>query len=481
MAHSAARARSQERLARKPSMIRVFGHYISRIFIGLGAVEFVVLWLSLLAGYYIRIEARLEALLVPFGVISALALGYAGVTVLAMIAVGLYQRGLPWGAGFVLRILLAFAMSFTATVLLFYAVPHVELGRGVVGLAFLFSLVGVLSVRSLFLRFAGSDVFHHRVLVLGAGHHAAAIRDLEGTDQLFQVVGFVNLGEPEEIISRERQVELSSDLVELMVARDADELVVALDDRRKRLPVDAILDCKMSGMQVMDLVSFFEKEASLVNLDVLQPSWLIFSPGFQRRPLVDAGKRALDLVGATVMLILGSPVMVAVALGVWIESHGRGPILFHQTRVGLGERPFRLHKFRSMRADAEADGVARWAKVGDPRVTRLGRFLRRTRLDELPQLFNVLRGEMSLVGPRPERPEFVAELSGRLRYYRERHRVKPGLTGWAQLNYQYGSSIDDAKKKLEYDLYYVKTASLFLDLVILLETVEIVLWGKGAR
>jgi exopolysaccharide biosynthesis polyprenyl glycosylphosphotransferase len=231
----------------------------------------------------------------------------------------------------------------------------------------------------------------------------------------------------------------------------------------------------------MDLVSFFEKEASLVNLDVLQPSWLIFSPGFQRRPLVDAGKRALDLVGATVMLLLGSPVMVAVALGVWIESHGRGPILFHQTRVGLGERPFRLHKFRSMRADAEADGVARWATVGDPRVTRLGRFLRRTRLDELPQLFNVLRGEMSLVGPRPERPEFVAELSGRLRYYRERHRVKPGLTGWAQLNYQYGSSIDDAKKKLEYDLYYVKNASLFLDLVILLETVEIVLWGKGAR
>jgi len=478
---SAPRAPSQERLADYSPMIRVFGHYISRIFIGLGAVEFAVLWLSLLAGYYIRIEARLEELVVPFPIISSLALGYAVVTILAMIAVGLYQRGLPWGAGFVLRILMAFGMSFTATVLLFYALPHVTLGRGVVGLTLLFSLVGVLSVRSLFLRFAGSDVFHHRVLVLGVGRHAATIRDLEGVDQLFRVVGFVNLGDPEELIPAGRQVRLDSSLVALMVARDADELVVAVDDRRKRLPVDEILDCKMSGMQVLDLASFFEKEASLINLDVLQPSWMIFSPGFQRRPMVDIGKRTLDVVGATVLLVLGIPAMVAVALGIWIESRGSGPILFHQTRVGLGGRPFRLYKFRSMRADAEADGVARWATVGDPRVTRLGRFIRKTRLDEMPQLFNVLRGEMSLVGPRPERPEFVADLSSRLRYYPERHRVKPGLTGWAQLNYQYGSSIDDAKKKLEYDLYYVKNASLFLDLVILLETVEIVLWGKGAR
>jgi len=479
--HNAAHADSQERLARSPSMIRVFGHYISRIFIGLGAIEFCVLWLSLLAGYYIRLEARLEQFVAPFPTVSALAFGYAGITVLAMIAVGLYQRGLPWGAGFVLRILMAFGMSFTATVLLFYTIPHVTLGRGVVGLTFLFSLVGVLSVRSLFLRFAGGDVFHHRVLVLGVGRNAASVRDLEGPDQLFRVVGFVNVGEPGDVIPAPRQVRLESSLVDLMVARDADELVVAVDDRRKRLPVDDILDCKMSGMQVMDLVSFFEKEASLVNLDVLQPSWLIFSPGFQRRPLVDAGKRALDLVGASVMLAVGLPVMTAVAFGVWIESRGRGPILFHQTRVGLGGRPFRLHKFRSMRADAEADGVARWATVGDPRVTRFGRFIRKTRLDELPQLFNVLRGEMSLVGPRPERPEFVADLSSRLRFYSERHRVKPGLTGWAQLNYQYGSSVDDAKKKLEYDLYYVKNTSLFLDLVILLETVEIVLWGKGAR
>jgi len=462
-------------------MIRVFGHYISRIFIALGIVEFAVLWLSFLAGYYIRVEADLEQFAAPFPVVSSLASGYAVITMLAMIAVGLYQRGLPWGAGFVLRIAMSFGLSITATALLFFAVPDLTLGRASIGLTLLFSLVGILSVRSLFLRFAGSDAFHHRVLVLGTGRSASLINELEGPDQLFRVVGFVNLGDAEEQVPGARQVKIESSLFQTMLAREADELVVAVDDRRRRLPVDDILDCKMSGMQVMDLASFFEKEASLINLDVLQPSWMIFSSGFQWRPVTSLEKRALDLTAASLLLLIGLPVILLVALGVWIESGGRGPILFHQTRVGLGGKPFRLHKFRSMRVDAEADGVARWATLGDPRVTRFGRFLRKTRLDEMPQLFNVLRGEMSLVGPRPERPEFVAELSARLRYYPERHRVKPGLTGWAQLNYQYGSSIDDAKKKLEYDLYYVKNASLFLDLVILLETVEIVLWGKGAR
>jgi lipopolysaccharide/colanic/teichoic acid biosynthesis glycosyltransferase len=170
-----------------------------------------------------------------------------------------------------------------------------------------------------------------------------------------------------------------------------------------------------------------------------------------------------------------------VAMSIFVESRGRGTVLFHQPRVGQGGKVFLVHKFRSMSEDAEADGVARWAQQDDPRVTRVGRFIRKTRLDELPQLFNVLKGEMALVGPRPERPEFVADLAKQLRYYNERHRVKPGITGWAQLNYQYGSTLEDAKSKLEYDLYYVKNYSLFLDLVILLQTVEVVLWGKGSR
>jgi sugar transferase (PEP-CTERM system associated) len=291
----------------------------------------------------------------------------------------------------------------------------------------------------------------------------------------------VNLGDVEERIPRQRQAVLDGRLLEFMAAHDADEIVVAVDDRRRRLPVDDILDCKMSGISVLDLSSFFEQHGSFVNIEIVQPSWFIFSTGFSARPLVAAAKRGLDLAGASALLLVGLPAMVLVALAILIECGGRGSVLFHQRRVGLQGRTFLLHKFRSMREDAEADGIARWAQLGDSRVTRVGKFIRKTRLDEMPQLFNVLRGEMSLVGPRPERPEFVAELSQRLRFYDERHRVKPGLTGWAQLNYQYGSSIDDSKRKLEYDLYYVKNCSLFLDLVILLETVEVVLWGKGAR
>jgi sugar transferase (PEP-CTERM system associated) len=462
-------------------MIRVFGHYISRVFVILGIAELVVLGLSLAAAYYIRLGVRLEQMVAPHDTIAMLASGYALITVVAMVSLGLYQRGLPWGAGFLVRLVMAFAISAMASAMLFFLIPNVTLGRGVVGLTLLFSLVGILSVRSLFLRFAGSDVFQHRVVVLGTGRHAGLVRELEDPEQQFRVVSYVSLGDVEETIPPERQASLSVRLLEFMTARDADEIVVALDDRRKRLPVDELLECKMSGISVLDLSSYFEQHGSFINCEIVQPSWLIYSSGFSTGPLVAAMKRVMDVAGATALFLLGLPFMGLVALAILVESRGRGPILYHQERVGLGGEPFLLHKFRSMRLDAEADGVARWAAADDPRVTRVGRFIRKTRLDELPQVLNVLRGEMSLVGPRPERPAFVADLAGRLRYFNERHRVKPGVTGWAQLNYQYGSSLDDSRRKLEYDLYYVKNCSLFLDLVILLQTVEVVLWGKGAR
>jgi sugar transferase (PEP-CTERM system associated) len=231
----------------------------------------------------------------------------------------------------------------------------------------------------------------------------------------------------------------------------------------------------------MDMPSFFEKEAACIRIDMLTPGWLLTSAGFRVRGMGQYGKRLFDFSGALLGLVLASPLMLLTAIAILWESGGRGPVLYHQTRVGLKGRHFRLHKFRSMRTDAEADGVARWAQTNDDRVTRVGRFIRKTRLDELPQLFNVLRGEMSLVGPRPERPEFVQELSHKIPFYTERHRVRPGLTGWAQLSYAYGASEDDARAKLQYDLYYVKNTNFFLDLIILLETVEVILWGKGAR
>ncbi len=464
-------------------MIRIFGHYVSRVFIGLGLAEFMVLAFSLLAGYYVRLSASLDPATAPPAEVGTAALAYAVVTVTAMTAVGLYQRGLPWGAGFLVRIGLALLLSGVAMAPIYYVFPELDIGGGVMVFALLFSLVGVLAIRSLFLRFAGSDALNHRVLVLGTGRSAGLIAELEGPQQQFNVVGYVNLGDAEERVPQERQTALDGRLFDLMIRRDADELVIAVDDRRKRLPVDDILDCKMSGIKVLDLPTFFEKEASLINIDIVNPSWIFFSTGFYTNPFMERGKRLMDIFGALVLLFVGLPFMAVVAAAIFLESRCRGPVLYSQERVGKGGQPFRLYKFRSMRTDAEADGIARWATLDDDRITRVGRLIRKTRLDELPQLYNVLRGQMSLVGPRPERPKFVRELASKIRLYNERHRVKPGLTGWAQLQYSYGSSEDDAKKKLEYDLYYVyvKNCSVFLDLVILLQTVEVVLWGKGAR
>jgi sugar transferase (PEP-CTERM system associated) len=304
---------------------------------------------------------------------------------------------------------------------------------------------------------------------------------LEDQPLRFSVVGYVQLSDAETQIPEDRRVQPDRPLLDFIVEHEIDELVIAPDDRRRSLPVDEILDCKMSGIQVLDLLSFFEKEIALIPIDILHPSWIFFSSGFRLGGLAQYGKRLLDLLGATLILVLFSPIMLLVALAIWVESGFKGSIFYHQERVGLNGRRFFVHKFRSMREDAESDGRPRWAEQNDSRITRVGAVIRRLRFDELPQVFNVLRGEMSLVGPRPERPHFVAELAKDIPFYNERHRVKPGVTGWAQLCFEYGSTVDDAKQKLEYDLYYVKNSSLFLDLIILLETVEVVLWGRGAR
>lgn len=459
-------------------MIRLFGHYISKVYFLLGVVEFLVALASMPAGYFTRFglidNLSLHSLLV-------VSMVYAALVTIGMIAVGMYQRGLPFTAGLLVRIGLGFLIATMAMSLVFYALPDLFLGRGVMGLAMFFNMVGMLALRSLFFRIVGTDERKHRVLVLGTGRQAAMIEALEDYDSAFVVVGYVPVGDEESCIQIAHQLQMQGSLLDLILAHAVDELVVAPDDRRRRLPVDEILDCKMSGIAVLDLLSFFEKETSRIKLDLLHPSWIIFSSGFQLGGIPDYVKRLLDIVGAALILLVGAPLMLLVAAAIYLESGGKGPILFHQVRVGLNGRHFTVHKFRSMRTDAEADGVARWATKNDSRITRVGAFTRKTRLDELPQAFNVLRGEMSLVGPRPERPEFVRQLEKKIPYYGERHRVKPGLTGWAQLSYQYGSTDDDARNKLEYDLYYVKNASVFLDLIILLETVEVVLWGKGAH
>jgi sugar transferase (PEP-CTERM system associated) len=462
-------------------MIRLFGHYISKTYLLLGLLEYLVAFYALPLGLYARFgfdPGRFPEDVSNLWVTSAI---FALSVSVAMTAVGMYQRGLVFTAGLLVRLGLAFLLASMALSLLFYAFPQLVLGRGVVGLGMLFTLVGVIILRSFYFRLLGDEAREHRILVLGAGRQAKLIHDLEADSPPFTVAGYVPMGETEQAVPRERRVVLQEPLLTYLVRHEIDEMVVAPDDRRGRLPVEDILDCKMSGIRVLDLLSFFEKETSRINIDILHPSWIFFSNGFVLGGIGDYFKRLLDIAGALLILIVGAPLMLLVALAILIESHGRGPVFFHQTRVGLNGQPFRVHKFRSMRTDAEADGVARWASDNDSRITRVGAFIRKTRLDEMPQAFNILRGDMSLVGPRPERPEFVAQLAREIPFYNERHRVKPGLTGWAQLCYSYGATTEDARMKLQYDLYYVKNASLFLDLVVLLETVEVVLWGKGAR
>ena len=462
-------------------MIRLFGHYVSKLYLLLGVVEFLVAYFSLPAGFYMRFATVDGAGVQVPEAISLTALAFGAAMTIAMISVGLYQRGLPFSAGLLVRIGLSFLIVSVAISVVFYLFPDLVVGRGVMAYAMLFTFAGVLGLRTLFFRVTHSETQLTNVLVLGTGRQAQMIADLEPQQPAFNVVGYVPVNEQEKNIPESRWLPGDRRLMDLVLEHQVDEIVIAPDDRRLRLPVDDILDCKMSGTMVLDMLSFFEKETSRVKLDVLQPSWMFFSDGFRLTGFGNASKRVLDLSAGLIIFLLTWPLMLLVTVAILVECGGRGPVLFHQVRVGLNGKTFRVHKFRSMRIDAEADGVARWAAKNDSRITRVGAFIRKTRLDELPQVFNVLLGEMSLVGPRPERPEFVEQLENEIPFYTERHRVKPGLTGWAQLCYPYGADVEDAYNKLEYDLYYVKNASVFLDLIILLETVEVVLWGKGAH
>jgi len=460
-------------------MVRLFGHYISRHFLLLGAVEFLLFFLSLLAGYLTRYPLDHLQLALLEQHLLLVSILFAVVMSVSMISMGSYQPGLQDRADLVLRTGLAFLFASMASTLAFFTFPELSLGRGVFAFALLFSFLMVMLVREVYIRLAGAEAFKHTLLVLGTGKNAKLIYDLENGEVGFTIAKFLHLYDKDDVIPKSRQVELEDSLSSLAFREGIDEIVVAVDDRRRRLPVDDIIDCKMSGIRVYNLLDFLEKETACIYIDHLYPSWILFSGGFNMGVFAKYGKRLLDIAVSALMLICISPIMLLVAIASLVESRFRDPIFFKQTRTGQNGKPFNVYKFRSMRTDAEADGVARWATKNDARVTALGRFLRKTRLDELPQLANVLVGDMSMVGPRPERPEFITQLSKEIPYYHERHRMKPGVTGWAQLKYPYGATTEDARRKLEYDLYYVKNASLFLDLNVLIQTVEVVLFGKG--
>ncbi|MGH8326482.1 MAG: TIGR03013 family XrtA/PEP-CTERM system glycosyltransferase, partial [Steroidobacteraceae bacterium] len=381
------------------------------------------------------------------------------------------------------RVAVALLAGFVITAGLFYIVPALWMEGGLLALAAVGGLCGVTVSRVIFSHVVDEDVFKRRVLVYGAGESAAAIAGLRrrADRRGFVLVGFVPTRLSERAVTTDRLLNPSGSLVDLCEKLGVVEVVVAMDDRRNGFPLAELLQCRLAGIDVTELLTFLERETGRVRIDVLNPSWLIFGEGFRRDPLRLVTTRLLDVIGSLAVLTLTLPVTLLTVLALKLQDGWRAPVLYRQRRVGLGGRLFNVLKFRSMRMDAEGDGRARWAQKQDPRVTGVGSFIRQTRIDELPQLLNVLRGQMSLVGPRPERPEFVAELAERIPYYVERHCVKPGITGWAQLCYPYGCSEQDALEKLQYDLYYVKNSSLLFDLAILLQTAEVVVMGKGAR
>ena len=409
---------------------------------------------------------------------------YAGVFSLAMLAMGLYSR--RQRAQFIGQLLRAIVALLAGSIVLgffSYMVPELSVDRAVFFVAGPVALILVGVTRALGQRMLDDEIFRRRVLVFGAGKRASSIATLRRrADQRgFRIVGYVHADGDRLHVPPDRVMSCDPSLIGFAQQHRIDEILIANDDRRLAFPVHELLDCRVAGIEVTDLMTFLERETGKVWLDVMNPAWFIFSPGFRRNPLRRFSARALDISASVGLLALAWPVMLLTVLAIKLEDGLRAPVLYRQVRVGLEGRRFHVLKFRSMRVDAEKGGKAIWAASGDARVTRVGAFIRKVRIDELPQLLNVLVAEMAFVGPRPERPEFVEELEQSIPYYRERHSVKPGLTGWAQLCYSYGSSEADAAEKLQYDLYYVKNHSLVFDLVILLQTVEVILWGKGAR
>ncbi len=467
--------------------IRIFRHYIPIALLALTIGEFLLFFAAVYLGDAARFGEFRATLHVPeLGAVSVFprALAYAIVIASALTAFGLYRADQRYDEeGYFIRFVGGFILGAVLLVMVFYAIPLLFIGRGVLAMALVISFLGSVLFRQIYFRAVGRHGFKRRVLIVGTGSRAAEIetlaRDLRGQAR-FQIVGFVPENNEKPEVAYLHVIHEKSPLVALAHQYRADEIVVGVRDRRNgRLCMNELLECKIEGIGVTDISTFFERETGHLRVDSLNASWLVFSDGFHRDPARDVVKRIFDIAVSGTLVILTAPVMAVAALTVATES-GR-PIFFHQTRIGECGRPFRIWKFRSMQQNAEHDGVARWAQKNDSRVTFVGKIMRATRIDELPQLFNVLKGDMSFVGPRPERPEFIQSLEKQIPYYSSRHAVRPGITGWAQIRYPYGASVEDAMEKLQYDLYYVKNHTLFLDMLILFQTAQVVLFGKGAR
>ncbi len=445
-----------------------------------GLMGFIAVLLAVVTIRIIPVAALFPMLSDPNTVLAAA--GFALITALLESFIGLYRHTHISPLSVIVRLGVVAGMAGYMTYLVLQ-LAHAQDNPGtLIGLSIVYLMAGLVCVRgSIFVlrRFMGPP----RVLIVGTGVEArSAARDL-AANQRFErrVVGFYPAAEDAELaVSPGKVFDRTKNLFDLVREHRVSEIIVAVREQRGGvMPMQELVLCRTQGVEILDLAGFYERANAEVPIDSLKASWLVYGSGFVQGAARRAAKRSFDILVSGLLLVLAAPVMVLAAICIKLDSPG--PVIYRQERVGLRGRTFWCLKFRSMRIDAEKDGVARWATKNDSRVTRVGAFMRKARIDELPQLLSVLGGDMSMVGPRPERPSFVSQLRENIPYYDLRHGIKPGLTGWAQVRYSYGASIEDARRKHQFDLYYVKNNSIWLDFIVLLETVTVVLFREGAQ
>jgi len=478
-------------------MIRLFGHYIPKSLLVLMVVEAAIVWGSVYVGSLLPYAALPEVVPTFDGLTLSAAAILTFFVLVSMEFAGLWDvhRRYRQGEHF-LRLAMAFGLAYLLVAVVGYLLPIFRLSRLAFVLSMIVAFPPVLFVRILHDKLTASGRARRRVLLIGAGKVSELISNLATSDNGYEIVGCID-GSPNGHAANGSGADHhrggtnasgTSGLKVLGSIEDfawtvktvkPDIVVATMEQRRASLPIQTILEYKLQGIEVEDWPAFYEKLTTKLLVSHIRPSWLAFSDGFRQSHVDDVLRRTLDIVVSAIGSLYSLPLLAI--LTVLIKLDSSGPVFFRQERVGKNGRVFMLLKLRTMRVDAEAETGPVWAQVGDPRVTRLGRFLRKMRLDELPQFINVLRGDMSLVGPRPERPIFVSELQERIPFYMYRHVVRPGITGWAQVRYQYGASLEHAREKLEYDFYYIKNRSLFLDLLIIIQTIQVILFGRGAR
>ncbi|TFW17283.1 TIGR03013 family XrtA/PEP-CTERM system glycosyltransferase [Duganella callida] len=466
-------------------MFKIANHYVSKVVVLLLFLEFFILIGAFYAGADLTFFDRGTLILPEPARLLASSLVFAGIIVFSMSALGMYQLDFEVDKRMpvLLWLLPSFFMGFCLIMLACFLAPTLYIDRSTLPLVFAFSAGGIVLARATFLRTSQSPLLESRILVMGTGQLAAKCGELAQSGsgyRKYKVVGYLPMASEEVCVPANRVIELAPGQTLLQLAQNlrVSEIVVSVQNRRGGvLPIRELLEFKLHGLKVTDTSDFFERETCQIRVESVQPSWLVFNRGFDQGMLRRLMKRGFDLTVSAVIMVLTLPLMLVTALCVAAEDGG--PVFYQQERVGKNGVTFKVLKFRSMGIAAEQAGKPQWAQANDPRITRVGNVIRKLRIDELPQLLNVFKGEMSFVGPRPERPYFVEQLNQEVPYYNARHSIKPGITGWAQVRYGYGASVEDAVQKLQYDLYYVKNNSLFLDFLILIDTLKVVMFRGG--